>query len=353
MPDFITMAAIATGATTANMPAAATTARGCWSRNWRRMGNSLHTLLAAIAIVSSLLGTLYASERTVRCRSADRLRMLDWSRCGSGDGHWRPRCWFIWPDGRRRSLSRSSRVISRSTYRRRHWVVICSAIAPVAATIRAHGTWMIIGAPDGRLIIIALTRRLVPPISWTRMIAAPVNNIAVPPIKVAIQPTTNRKAEAKRNERRAIRGVVINLVRLIDWHIDYLGIRRNDFNVATVIDYLLLRRGLQVTKIICRCAQPLDGTHHLRLLIEKSLSQFRRPVQVVIHPSQNTGIAGHGLDASVPRLLVNLVGVAAARDIAVGQDDLRGQGGRRQDFGNQRVGIKRNPPQQLVQLRGG
>ena len=85
MPDFITMAAIATGATTANMPAAATTTRGCWSRNWRRMGNSLHTLLAAIAIASRLLRTLYAGKCTARCRPADSCGVLHWSRRGSGN----------------------------------------------------------------------------------------------------------------------------------------------------------------------------------------------------------------------------------------------------------------------------
>jgi len=48
--------------------------------------------------------------------------------------------------------------------------------------------------------------------------------------------------------------------------------------------------------------------------------------------------------------LVKLAGVAAAADIPVGQHDLRGKRGRRQDLGNQRVGIKRNRPEQLVKL---
>jgi len=66
-----TIMATTTGAATANMPTATTT-RGCWLRRRRGTGNGLHTLLAAVAIASCLLRILYASERTVRYRSADR-----------------------------------------------------------------------------------------------------------------------------------------------------------------------------------------------------------------------------------------------------------------------------------------
>jgi hypothetical protein len=73
---------------------------------------------------------------------------------------------------------------------------------------------------------------------------------------------------------RAIRCVIINLVRLIDRHINHLWIRRNNFNVAAVSNHLLLWRGLQVAQFGSRGAQPLDGVHHVRLLIEKGLLPF-------------------------------------------------------------------------------
>src|ERR1039458_1160309 len=195
-----------------------------------------------------------------------------------------------------------------------------SGIAPVAM-ISPSCARMIVGMPDSCLIIVPLMWRLMPPIRRTRMIVAPVNNISVSPIKIAIQPPANRKADAESNEWRAIPGLIINHVRLVNRHINHLRISRNNFNVAAVIDYLLLRRRLQVAEIIRRRAQPLDGTHHVRLLIEKSLSQFRRQIQVVIHPFQHAGIAGHGLDAGVPWLLANLVGIAAASDITVRSEE--------------------------------
>jgi len=86
MPDFTTMAATTTGATAANMTAAAaTSARLCWPGHRRGTGNGLHTLLAAIAIASRLLRTLYAGKCTARCRPADSCGVLHWSRRGSGN----------------------------------------------------------------------------------------------------------------------------------------------------------------------------------------------------------------------------------------------------------------------------
>src|ERR1039458_6308057 len=89
------------------------------------------------------------------------------------------------------------------------------------------------------------------------MIVTPDNEIVVPPVKIAIQPQANRKADAERDKGRAIPGLIINLVRLINRHINHLWVSRNNFNLAAVINHLLLRRGLQVAKVICRRAQPL------------------------------------------------------------------------------------------------
>ena len=110
------------------------------------------------------------------------------------------------------------------------------------------------------------------------MIVAPINDIALPPIKIAIQPAANCIPDSEGDEGRAVSDLIINHVRLVDWHINHLGISRNNFDVAAVVDYMLLRRGLQVAKIICRYPQPLDGSHHIWLLVEERLPQFRRPI---------------------------------------------------------------------------
>ncbi len=207
--------------------------------------------------------------------------------------------------------------------------------------------------PDRGVTRVPLTWRLMPPIGRTRIPIIPDNDMMVPPIKIAVQPHANRKADAESDKGGAIRSLIIDLVRLVDRHINHLRVSRNNFNVAAVINHLLLRRGLQVADVVSRRAQALDGIHHVRLLIEKGLSQLSRPIQIIIHPFQHIWVSGQRLDAGVPGLLVNLIGVAAAADITVGQHDLGGQGGRRQDLGNQRVGIKGNRPQQLIELRRG
>jgi hypothetical protein len=74
-------------------------------------------------------------------------------------------------------------------------------------------------------------------------------------------PATRRwQSRCRSDKRHANRRIIINLVRLINRHINHLRIGRNNFNVAAVINHLLLRRGLQVAEIVSRLAQPLDGS---------------------------------------------------------------------------------------------
>src|ERR1017187_6420055 len=113
--------------------------------------------------------------------------------------------------------------------------------------------------PDRRMTRVPLTRRLMPPMGRTRMVAVPDSGIVVTPVKVAIQPRANRKADAESDERPAARSLIINLVRLVNRNINHLRVNRNNFKVAAVINHLLLRRGLQVAEIVSRLAQPLDG----------------------------------------------------------------------------------------------
>lgn len=179
---------------------------------------------------------------------------------------------------------------------------------------------------------------------------APDNNVAIPPVEIAIQPPSNRKADSKRNEGHSSRRDVEYLGRLIDGDVNHLRIDWNDFNVAAVVNDLLLRRGLQVAEAISLLAEPLDGTHDVLLLIYKCLSHFHGPLQILVHPLQHAWVTGQRLHAGVPRLLVNQVRVAAAGDVPVSHHDLIGERGRRQELGNQRIGIKGNWPQQLVEL---
>src|SRR5882724_7908614 len=61
---------------------------------------------------------------------------------------------------------------------------------------------------------------------------------------------------------------------------------------------------------------------------------------------------GNSLDADIPRLLVNRIWITALRQVIFRQYYLRNLARRRQDLRDQRIGIKRDRPRQLVKLRG-
>ena len=127
--------------------------------------------------------------------------------------------------------------------------VIGNTPAPVA-TMNHNCARIIARMPDRRVTRVPLTWRLMPPIGRTRMVVTPDNDMVVPPVKIAIQPQPNRPADAEGDKGRAISSLIINLVRLINRHINHLRVSRNNFNVAAVINHLLLRRGLQVADIV-------------------------------------------------------------------------------------------------------
>ena len=118
------------------------------------------------------------------------------------------------------------------------------APTPVA-TIRSD-RGMFVRVPYCRVPRVPLTRRFMPPIGRTRMVAMPDNEVVMSPVKIAIQPPANRKADAEADKGRATRSLIINHARLINRHINHLWVGRNNFNIAAVINHLFLRRGLQV-----------------------------------------------------------------------------------------------------------
>lgn len=180
----------------------------------------------------------------------------------------------------------------------------------------------------------------------------PDNQMMVVPIEIAAEPGTNDKAHAEGNKRRAIRLLIINLAGLIVGHVNIIRAGGNNFNVATVVHHLLLGRGDEVAQVISLQAQALDGIHDVLLLAGKGLAELGRPIQVIIHPSQNIGIVRERLDVGVPWLLVNGIRIAAILDITIRQDNLRGLRGSGQQDGNQRIGIQGDRAGQLVELRG-
>jgi len=75
-------------------------------------------------------------------------------------------------------------------------LIMWNVPAPVTPVHRP-GTSMIIWMPDHYVIVVPLSRRLMPPIRWARMRLIPDNDIAVVPIKIAVQPIADREPTPK------------------------------------------------------------------------------------------------------------------------------------------------------------
>src|SRR5207248_2995531 len=70
-----------------------------------------------------------------------------------------------------------------------------------------------------------------------------------------------------RDDRRAVHEPWIVLR-----HVDDLGIRRLDHDLGSLLDDLLLWRGVQVTRLLRPPAHDLDGVHHVLLMVDVGVS---------------------------------------------------------------------------------
>src|SRR5262249_42873857 len=150
---------------------------------------------------------------------------------------------------------------------------------------------------------------VMPPIRRTRMIVVPENQMAVVPVEIVIQPDADGERRAEGEAKAAL---VKDIIWLVVRQVNHIWIRGKNFNLPIIIHNLLLRGGLQVADIGGIAAKTLDGIHHILLLVEKSLSEIRGPVEILVHPLQHGWIAGHGLDTRVPWLLIDQIWITAA-----------------------------------------
>lgn len=141
------------------------------------------------------------------------------------------------------------------------------------------------------------------------MVSVPLEHMMIMPVKVVIEPRANRKRGAK---SAAETPLIIDILRLIDRHINDVWIRGQDFDLTVIIHHLRLRRRNQVAVVLGGNAQALDRIHHCLLLVQKRLPEFDGPIQVIVHVTEDRRITRERLHAGIPRLLVYGIGVAPA-----------------------------------------
>jgi len=198
----------------------------------------------------------------------------------------------------------------------------------------------IVNGPGGY----AMVRRMIPPVGRARMVWVPNNYFVSMPVAILVQPRSHDQPRAEGNKESpwCRRPLHIDHLRLIHRHIDHLRSGRDNLDDPTVNHYGLLWCGKQVAHGLGLRAQALDRVHNVGWLVEKGLSQVGRPSEVFIQHPERGGIPCQGLQAIVPWLEIHLVQIPTFTQITVGQDDLRGQGRRRQEFRQQWVRVKRD-----------
>jgi hypothetical protein len=127
----------------------------------------------------------------------------------------------------------------------------------------------------------------------------------------------------------------------------------NDFGF-----HQLLLGGFQIAGILGLFSHALYGLHHSALLSQERIPQIRGPLNVVSQSLYDIRQDCHGLDAGIPRLLLDSIGKRFVfqprvfRQPLLKLDQFERIGGRRQGLCQQRVWIKGNRRHERIQLIG-
>jgi hypothetical protein len=171
-------------------------------------------------------------------------------------------------------------------------------------------------------------------------------------VEVQIEKGSIGTWQAKGDERAGNEGCRVNNVRVVLGDIDYIGLCGKDFNVAVILHHLLLWRACERLRGLRLGAKPLHRIHNILLLVGESSPDGLGPIHVPGHHLNCLGGMNDRFDGGVPRLIVNIIVGGSGiilQPLAGGGDILRiGRGG--ENFRKQRIGIKSNWTEHLVEL---
>jgi len=178
---------------------------------------------------------------------------------------------------------------------------------------------------------------------------------AVPmPVAIPVQPSPNAETDAEGNEPVGrVESFHIYGDRIILGNIDDFRFSRDDPDDLAFHYYLLLGSRNETPGCFSIGTELLDDVHDLLLLIDEGLTERNRPFVSVVHHEQYSRIMGNSFDTHVPWLKVNPCRFPILPDVPRRFVDLVDEGCSRQDLGNQRVRIKGNGCQQVIQFFSG
>src|ERR1700674_2753186 len=154
-------------------------------------------------------------------------------------------------------------------------------------------------------------------------------------------------------------GLTVHEPGIIGRYIDDLRIGRFDDDCVPLSRYLLLLIACEVSGLVSLLTHCLDGICHILLLVGVCVAKRGSPREVLVHVFKNRGRLCEGLNARVPRLLVDFfcqlftIEVGMALHPAVRFDNLRWVGGRRENLRNEGVRVQGDWGDEALQLLRG
>src|SRR5580704_1443615 len=146
--------------------------------------------------------------------------------------------------------------------------------------------------------------------------------------------------------------------RIISRYIDHLRVGRFDSDGAALGRHLLLFVAVQLAGVPRLLPHRLNSISHILLLVGIGVAKGRSPRKVLVHVFKDRGKLRESLHARIPRLFVDFFGQLFTLEVgmtlhpAVCLDNLGRIRGRRENLGNQGVGVQGDRRDQLLDLLG-
>ncbi len=142
-------------------------------------------------------------------------------------------------------------------------------------------------------------------------VASPAESGAEPTVDTEGWSDDDRRAEAdSRSDNEAGPRRVEDNGGAIDRNVYVSGINGLNFNVATVVDDVVVGCGGEIAVVVGGLALALDGVHNVISLNEDGVAEVAGPLWVARHHIEDGGKGQEGEDAGVPGELVSLNGLS-------------------------------------------
>lgn len=193
---------------------------------------------------------------------------------------------------------------------------------------------------------------LAPPALGTEVVFLPDDNSFVAPVPIVFEPGAGREASWECHVWASAigGGAGEDDVGIVGGLVDGFGVDGGDVDDAVFGFDELFVGGLEVAEGLGEGAEALDGGDDVFGLGDEGVAKLGGPFDVFVHPANDFGVVGEGLDAVAPVLVFDLGEVAAVVEVADGDDEFDWMGGGGQEDGEERVGVEGDGAEEDVEV---